>query len=101
MADGVNAGYTLGIPSIAVGMFSLQNISLSAELNLPFTGKPVRARFALCDRENPFLLTVSMFGGGGFFRIGTGLDGIESFEAALEFGALASGMRRVVPLGAA
>lgn len=83
---GIRAGYTLSIPTIAVGVFTLQNISLSASLTIPFTGKPARVRFAFADRSNPFLLTVSMFGGGGFFAVELGLDGFESLEAALEFG---------------
>ena len=85
-ADGITALYTLPIPGVAVGIFSLQNLSFSAGVNLPFTGEPARARFAFCERENPFLLTVAMFGGGGFFGIALGLDGLELLEAAFEFG---------------
>jgi len=85
-AEGIRASYSLGIPSVAFGVFSLENISLSAALNIPFDGQPVRVRFAFCERENPFLLTVSMFGGGGFFGVALGLDGVEILEASLEFG---------------
>ncbi|MBI3979066.1 MAG: hypothetical protein HY331_12855 [Chloroflexi bacterium] len=89
--SGVKAGYTLAIPTIAVGMLSIQNISLSAGVHIPLTNQPFRMRFAFSERENPFLLTVSMFGGGGFLGLGLGLgngtDAIELFEAALEFGA--------------
>jgi hypothetical protein len=85
-ANGITALYTLPIPGVAVGIFSLQNLSFSAGVNLPFTGEPARARFAFCERENPFLLTVAMFGGGGFFGIALGLDGLELLEAAFEFG---------------
>ncbi len=85
-ASGITALYTLGLPNIAVGVFALQNISLSAGLNIPFNGTPVMARFAFCTREDPFLLTVSMFGGGGFFGIALSPIGIEILEASLEFG---------------
>jgi hypothetical protein len=86
----ITAGLTLQIPSFGVGVFSLQNMSFSSELDIPFTGDPARARFAFCSRENPFLVTVYIFGGGGFFSIALGLDGLEIMEAQLEFGAAAS-----------
>lgn len=85
---GVNVGFTLGIPTIGIGIMTLQNISLAAGFYLPFTdAKPMNFRFAFCERQQPFTLTVSLFGGGGFFAIDIGLNGVTSIEAALEFGA--------------
>ncbi|NLL89563.1 MAG: hypothetical protein GX226_00410 [Dehalococcoidales bacterium] len=83
----VSAGLSLPIPSVAVGIVSIQNISLGFKLCVPFTGEPVRVRFNFCERDNPFLLTVFAIGGGGYFAIEVGLDGVERLEAALEFGA--------------
>ena len=83
---GITAGYTLGLPTIAIGVFSLSNVTLGAALTLPFTGDPVRFRFNFCERENPFTLVVSLFGGGGFFALGVGVDGVEVLEASIEFG---------------
>ncbi|HYF95366.1 MAG TPA: hypothetical protein VD969_24410 [Symbiobacteriaceae bacterium] len=83
---GVNAGVSLAIPSVQLGVLSIANMKLSMGLNLPFSGDPVRLRFAFCERENPFTITVSLFGGGGFFAVGLGLDGIELLEASFEFG---------------
>jgi len=85
--EGVKFGYTLGLPAITAGVMNLQNISLSAGLHIPFSGDPVRVRFAFCERDNPFLLTVYCFGGGGFFGLAIGVDGVEVFEVSLEFGA--------------
>jgi hypothetical protein len=87
---GIRASFTVALPKIALGVFSLTNMSLSAGLDLPFTGKPALVNFAFCSRENPFCLTVSMFGGGGFFGITLGLSGVEILEVALEFGASVS-----------
>ena len=85
--DHIEAGFTLDIPSLGVGIFSLQNISLGAAVIVPFIGSsPARLRFNFCTRENPFLLTVSLIGGGGFFAVGVGLDGLDMLEAAFEFG---------------
>lgn len=85
-AQGIQAGYTLSIPTVAVGVFALQNLALGARLMLPFTGEPVRLRFNISERHNPFLVSVSLFAGAGFFAIAVGADGIEVLEAAIEFG---------------
>jgi hypothetical protein len=47
----------------------------------------VEVKFNFSTRDHPFSLTVSLFGGGGFFAIGIGTDGVREIEAALEFGA--------------
>jgi len=83
---GISAGYTLGIPTVGVGIFSLQNVSLSAALTIPFNDQPAGFRFAVSERHAPFLVTVTLFGGGGFFALGVGASGVESIEAAIEFG---------------
>lgn len=79
-------GYTFTIPSVAFGVFTLQNISFTGLVTLPFTGDPVSLRFDFNKRSNPFLLTVSLFGGGGFFAIELDPNGIKLIEGALEFG---------------
>jgi hypothetical protein len=85
--SGVTASYTLGLPSISVGAMSLQNISLGAGFDLPFTGEGPSARFNFAERHNPFNLTVSLFGGGGFFALAVDTKGVRELEATLEFGA--------------
>jgi hypothetical protein len=89
-AAGIKVGYSLGLPTLAVGIFSLQNVSLGAQLRLPFDGDPVSLRFNFCERQKPFLLTVSLFGGGGFFAISLDNSGVREIEAAFEFGAFAA-----------
>jgi hypothetical protein len=84
--SGVLVGYTLPIPTIAIGVFSLQNISLGASFEVPFDGRAVNMGFAFCTRENPFLMTVAIFGGGGFFGITIAPTGLQGLEASLEFG---------------
>jgi hypothetical protein len=67
--DGIHAGFTLGIPNLAVGMFSMENVGIRAEVVIPLLGKaPLKFSFAYCTREAPFLVTVSMLGGGGYFK---------------------------------
>lgn len=89
--SGVELGYSLGLPAVGVGIFSLQNVSLSAGAFLPLiTDKELNFRFAFCERHQPFLLTVSLFGGGGFFGLDLGIGTVKMIEAALEFGAAAA-----------
>lgn len=84
---GIDAGFDLALPNIAVGMFSLTNLSLGAGFTVPFIGQPLSVRFNFCTREQPFNLTVSLFGGGGFFGVTIDPHGVQILEAAFEFGA--------------
>jgi hypothetical protein len=84
---GVSASYSLGLPTISVGALSLQNISFGAGFNLPFTGDAPSVRFNFAERHNPFNLTVSLYGGGGFVAITVDTGGVRELEASLEFGA--------------
>lgn len=86
-AEAVELGFSLDIPTLAVGVLTIQNISFHGGLMLPFDGNPARLRIGFCTREQPFVLTVLGLGGGGFFMLGIGLDGVEQVEMAIEFGA--------------
>ncbi len=85
--SGISAGYSLALPSIGVGIFTLSNVTLGAGFNLPFDNRPVSVRFNFAERQRPFSLIVSLLGGGGFFAIAVGAKGVQEIEAALEFGA--------------
>jgi hypothetical protein len=86
----LDAGFELPIPSIPLGVFSLQNIAFRAGAIVPFNGQPIRFRFGFSTADNPFLVSVMIFGGGGFFELAIGCDGVESFQASLEFGVVAA-----------
>ncbi|WP_055565350.1 hypothetical protein [Streptomyces atriruber] len=89
--SGIHANYSMQLPNAAVGVFSLENLSLNAALSVPFIGDtPLQAGFAFCRREAPFRLTVSMLGGGGYFGIVLNPKEIAVLDAALEFGAAVS-----------
>jgi hypothetical protein len=90
--DGVRAGFTLTVPDVAVGMFSLENIKISAELSIPFltdgsVAKALTFKFEFCDRDHPFLCTVAMLGGGGYFLLEATPAGIQKIEASICVGA--------------
>jgi hypothetical protein len=84
--SGIKIGYTLEIPSVGVGVFSLTNLSIGAGVNIPWLGSGVTLRFEFCTKESPFCLSVSIFGGGGFFGCELGIDGLKLIEASFEFG---------------
>ncbi len=84
---GIDAGFDIALPSIAVGVLNISNLSLGAGFTVPFIGQPLSVRFNFCTREQPFLLTVYMFGGGGFFGVTVDPHGVQILEASFEFGA--------------
>ncbi len=88
--DGISADLSVALPPIAVGIFSLSNIGVDAGFNLPFANAPARFRFSFATQDNPFTLSVAIFGGGGFFGIAIGTDGVELIQASFDFGAMAS-----------
>ena len=88
-AEGVTAGFSIGLPNLAVGVFSLTNLSLGADARIPFLGdSPVNVGFNFCTRERPFTIAVAFMGGGGFFGLRAGPKRLELLELALEFGAV-------------
>lgn len=89
-SKGIDAGFSIALPTVAVGVLNLSNLSLGAGFTVPFIGQPLSVRFNFCTREQPFLLTVYMFGGGGFFGVTIDPNGVQILEASFEFGAAIS-----------
>jgi hypothetical protein len=86
----IKAGFSLALPPVSLGVFSLRDVSLAAFIELPFLdGRPL-FDFAFCSRERPFNLTVAFLGGGGFFHLQIDTLGVKLLEASLEFGASAA-----------
>ena len=87
---GVVAGFSLDLPNLAIGVFSLSNMSLSADVRVPFLGDVVSVGFGFCTRDRPFNLAVLCLGGGGWFGIRLSPRGLEVLELGLEAGAYLS-----------
>jgi hypothetical protein len=91
---GVSATLTLALPSVSLGVLNLQNVAVVAGVSLFFAGQPAELTFGLSKRESPFLISYSVFGGGGFFALTlrTGrlspTDRRVAITASLEFGAI-------------
>ena len=82
--SGIKAGFDLALPSLAIGVFSLENMSLGADVSIPFLGDAVTVGFYFCTREKPFRLTVMCVGGGGFVGVRLSPKGLVLLEMSLE-----------------
>ena len=91
LPDRVTVRHAIAIPSVPLGVMTIENLALASSLSLPLVeGKPAVVGFALSRRDNPFQISVSIFGGTGFFSLQalTAEKGL-IVEAALEFGGVA------------
>ncbi|HYN67036.1 MAG TPA: hypothetical protein VES93_09120, partial [Ornithinibacter sp.] len=84
---GLTAGFSLELPNLAIGVFSLSNMSLGADVRVPFLGETITVGFNFCTRERPFVLAVVFLGGGGWFLVRLSPKGLEVLELGLEAGA--------------
>ena len=86
--EGLSAGFTLALPNVSVGVFNLSNMSMGADVQVPFLGKSVTVGFDFCTRDRPFTLAVAFIGGGGWFLLRLSPDGLDVLELGLEAGAI-------------
>ena len=87
LPNGLHAGYTLAIPETSAGAFVMRNIAVGVGVDVPFDGQPIVTSLSFASREDPFNLSVSAFGGGGYLVFEIAQDGIRKLEASLDFGA--------------
>jgi hypothetical protein len=81
----VEVSSSISLPPVSVGVFNLSGVSFSAGLTVPFLGDPAVLTFGFASQDNPFVLTVSMFGGGGFLALGLGYGQVQTVQASFEF----------------
>jgi hypothetical protein len=86
----IQAGFSIGLPPLGVGVFALKDVALGASLTLPFLKGSPLFDFNISERQRPFNLTIAFFGGGGFFRLQLDTLAVRIIEASFEFGASAS-----------
>jgi hypothetical protein len=83
---GVRAGFYFGVPIIQAGGMTIQNFGIEAALMLPFEDRSAEVSFAVASREAPMLISVGIWGGGGFFEMVMAMDRVISISASFEFG---------------
>jgi hypothetical protein len=84
------AGFML--PDIGFGAFSLMHLALSTSLKVPLTGNdPLTVSFSFGSRNDPFLVAVTILGGGGYFAVSADAKtGVTSLEFSIEAGGVVS-----------
>jgi hypothetical protein len=97
--DSIEAAFGLSFPKIPLGVFNLKNLSFGAKFTLNLLSAVMgelapRLRFNVAERDRPFLLSVGIYGGGGYFSIEFQYKdanlAIVALGVALEFGGSAS-----------
>lgn len=88
--DGIRVGLAVGLPPIATGFWSFENVKLRSALEISFAGRPLFLYFGFSSPEDPFQLAASLLGGGGYLEIAASTRGLEKFKGALEFGGVVS-----------
>jgi hypothetical protein len=86
---GIIAGFRVGLPSLTLGGLNVYNLSFFTSISLSFIGQPLALTFGVGDRRNPFIITVGILGGGGYFALSLTAAGLRSLEGAIEVGAMA------------
>jgi hypothetical protein len=86
-SSGLTASYAVAVPNVTAGTFLLRNIAMLVSIEIPFSRDPVVLSLSFASRDNPFNLSVLMFGGGGYIEVKIGPTGLTGLEASMEFGA--------------
>ncbi len=76
----ITTGFSLAVPEVALGAVSLSGLATRVAINLPFGDDPVRFGLDFSSPSDPFAVTVMGIGGGGWFGLDVGLDGVESLN---------------------
>lgn len=88
---GIRVRYGIGIGTIGLGAASFLNVNLNASVALPFeSGPAARFMIALSSRDNPFMISIFPFGGGGYFGLEADAKKLIAFEASFDFGGVAA-----------
>ncbi len=76
-ARSITTGFNLAVPEVNIGAVALTGLSTSVAINLPFGADPVRFSLAFSSPDDPFAVVIMGIGGGGWFGMDIGLEGVE------------------------
>lgn len=79
-ARSITTGFSLAVPEVALGAVNVSGLATRVAINLPFGEDPVRFGLDFSSPSDPFAVTVMGIGGGGWFGLDVGLDGVESLN---------------------
>ena len=66
---GIEAGYRLNLPAMTFGAANFLNVGLVASAILPFDNRQAFFSVGISTRQDPFLILIGVWGGGGHFAL--------------------------------
>jgi anion-transporting ArsA/GET3 family ATPase len=84
--NAIVAGFRFALPPIDTGGMTIRDARLEFAISIPFNGEPVRFRFGLSRKSDPFVVAITLMGGGGWFALGIGADGVDLIDIGIEAG---------------
>lgn len=86
-APGIDAGYGINLGTFGVGYLSFSNVTLNAGTELPFSrGVSALFKVSVGRSDAPFLISSTIFGGGGFLALIADPKGFVGLEGSFDFG---------------
>lgn len=82
-ARSITTGFNLAVPEISIGAVALTGLDTRVAINLPFGADPVRFSLGFSSQDDPFAVVIMGIGGGGWFGIDVGLEGVEYLNIGL------------------
>jgi hypothetical protein len=83
---GLEAGYGINLGCFGVGTLSFSNVTLNAGARLPFDNSDAEFVVSIGRADAPFLISSTIFGGGGYLAIISSAKGFKGLEASFNFG---------------
>ena len=75
-------------PTVELGIFTLEKLSLRTTFDIYFSQKPMRIGLYLSSAQQPFELVAATMGGGGFLAVRFDCEQLTDFDISMEFGAI-------------
>ncbi len=86
LPSGIRSGFFIRKDLLQAGGMAMQNFSFEAALLLPFDDRSAEVSCAVASRDEPLLISIGPWGGGGFFEMVMAMDRVLSISASFEFG---------------
>lgn len=83
---GIEAGYSLDLGIISIGVMSFINVSINAACILPFNNKSATFMVSIGREDRPVMLSCLPYIGGGFLALYADAKKMIGFAASFEFG---------------
>lgn len=83
---GIEAGYSINLGSFGCGYLSFSNVTLNAGAELPFSKGSAIFKVSIGRPDAPFLISSTIFGGGGYLALLADAKGYVGLEGSFDFG---------------